>query len=166
MNSGTKIKSFREVTRLIAQAKKQGFTVVTTNGVFDILHVGHVRYLERAKQLGDLLVVGINTNRSVKMNKGPSRPVIPERERASMVAALQMVDYVFLFSDKTPSRWLKKLKPHIHVKGGDRKLSQIVERSVLKKIGARLVLVPPIKNKSTTNILKKIHSAKMLTKLF
>ena len=153
-----KIKGLEEIRALAQMVKKKGRRVVTTNGCFDILHIGHIRNLEKAKSLGDFLIVGVNADKSVRENKGKGRPVVPGRERAEVIAALKSVDCVFIFKDKTPNNWLRKIKPHIHVKGADRKLSQIVELKTLKEIGAKLVRVPLIKGKSTSALIAKIRS--------
>lgn len=154
MKAAAKIKTLKEILKIVSLAKHKGLAVVTTNGVFDLLHVGHVRNLEAAKSLGDMLIIGMNSDRSTRLNKGKGRPLVPQRERAEMVAALGSVDYVFIFGSKTPIPWLKKLRPAIHAKGGDRRLDQIVEREALKEIGARLVLVHFTKGKSTTNLIQ------------
>lgn len=144
------------IIKIVKKVKRQGLKVVTTNGAFDILHVGHVRNLEFAESFGDILIVGVNSDKSVRANKGPGRPIVRERERAQMVGALKSVDYVFIFNEKTPISWLKKLKPDIHVKGRDRTIDQIVEKDVLKKIGAKFVFAPFIKGQSSTKIIEKI----------
>ena len=151
-----KVKQFAEVKKLVSTAKKRGFTVVTTNGCFDLLHVGHTRYLRYARTLGDVLVVGVNSDQSVRRNKGAGRPIIPERERAELIASLEAVDYVFIFDDTTPHRFLRALIPAVHVKGGDRKLSDVVERDIVEEIGTRLVLAPYERNRSTTRLVGKI----------
>src|SRR3989338_7940723 len=120
----SKIKSLNELIKIVDKLKSQNKKIVTTNGVFDILHAGHVKYLEEAKKLGDILIVGINTDKSVKQNKGDNRPINDEKSRMLVLAALESVDYVFLFNEKDPRNWLEKLKPNIHVKAGDYKLSQ------------------------------------------
>ena len=158
-----KVITFSEAVRMTHRAKAAGKKVVTTNGCFDIMHVGHARYLKYAKSLGDVLIVGINSDRSVKENKGPLRPIVPERERAEMLVSLEAVDGVFIFDEKTPTAWLSELKPHIHVKGADRKMSEIVEKDAVGKNGGKIVRAPYLKGKSTTNIVKKIiasHSKK------
>lgn len=151
-----KVLPLGRVLNLARAAKAKKLTVVTTNGCFDILHVGHVRYLEDAKRHGDLLIVGVNSDASVRRNKGDGRPINPERERAEIIASLKPVDAVFIFDETTPHVWLKKIKPHVHVKGGDRTMDQIVEKDVVEKHSGRIVLVPVVKGKSTTNVLKKI----------
>ncbi len=153
-----KIRSLKEIVEVAIAERKRGKKIVTTNGCFDILHVGHVRNLEKAKSLGDVLIVGVNADSSVRENKGKGRPIMGERERAEVVAALRSVDYVFIFKDKTPNGWLRKIKPGTHVKGADRRLNQIVEREALKEIGARLVLVKLVKGKSTSSVIAKIRS--------
>lgn len=132
--------------------------IVTTNGVFDLLHVGHVRYLEEAKALGDILVVALNSDASVKENKGPTRPFNTAEDRAEVLNALACVDYVTIFEEKTPIEILRKLKPNIHVKGGDYVIEQIVERHVVEENGGRVVLLQKVECASTTDTAKKIVS--------
>lgn len=151
-----KIKTIAAIVKIAEAAKHQGKVVVTTNGCFDLLHIGHVRNLEKAKSLGDLLIVGVNSDKSVRKNKGSSRPIVPEKERAEVLAGLKAVDYVFIFNEQTPIPWLKKLKPNIHVKGRDRTPKGIIERGVVEKNNGHIVLVTYIKGKSTTNIIKKV----------
>ncbi len=149
-----KVKSLSEVLKIINKAKKEGKKIVTTNGCFDLFHIGHLRSLEKAKTYGDLLIVGVNSDKSVKLNKGPERPIIPAKERVEIIAALAAVDYVFLFNEKTASSWIEKIKPHFHIKGADRKIEEIVERKTIEKNGGKIILTPYIK--STTDIIKKI----------
>src|SRR3989344_8147299 len=146
------IKKFSEILKIVKDAKNQGKKVVTTNGTYDILHIGHVRNLEFAKKQGDILIVGINSDSSVRAYKGKNRPIIPEGERAEMVAALSSVDYVFIFKEKASDPWLRKLRPHIHVKGQGRNL----EKETLKAIGAKFIFAPLVAGKSSTNIIEKI----------
>ncbi len=153
------VSSFAEVERTTNNARRNGKTVVTTNGCFDILHIGHIRYLAHAKSLGDILIVGVNSDASVRALKGAGRPVVPARERAELVAALKMVDAVFMFNDATPVVWLRKLKPNIHVKGADRTLSQILERRVVEEGGGRIVMAPLTKDHSTTALIKKVRGS-------
>lgn len=152
----SKVKSLAAIARIAKIAKAHGKTVVTTNGAFDILHVGHVRNLGFAKSQGDILIVGVNSDASVKACKGPKRPIVGENERAEILASLNSVDYVFIFNDVNPIPWLKKIKPNVHVKGADRSLGQIVEKDTLKKIGAKFAFAPLIKGKSSTNVIEKI----------
>ena len=122
--SQLKIFNRNELATVLQQLKSEGNVIVTTNGCFDVLHLGHLRYLQAARQLGDLLVVAINSDASVRELKGENRPLIPEDERAEMLAGLECVDYVVIFPELTPIELLSELKPDIHVKGGDYKLEQ------------------------------------------
>lgn len=151
------VRPLGEVARMVKNAKAAGKKVVTTNGCFDILHIGHVRYLDRARKLGDMLVVGVNSDSSVRALKGAGRPIQPARERAEVVAALRSVDAVFIFSETTPVKWLTILKPHIHVKGGDRTMREIVEKEVVEKSGGTIVIVPLTKGRSSSRLIKKIR---------
>jgi rfaE bifunctional protein nucleotidyltransferase chain/domain len=151
-----KIKSLSAVAVFVEAAKKKGKKIVTTNGCFDILHVGHIRSLEAAKALGDVLAVGINSDASVRMLKGKGRPVIPECERAEIIAALKPVDAVFIFREKDPRKWLAKLKPDIHAKGSDRNMDEIIEKDVVERAGGKIALLSLRKGKSTTNLIRKI----------
>ena len=145
-----------EIIAIARRARTKGQTVVTTNGAFDVIHVGHVRNLEVAKRCGDILIVGINSDASVKRYKGKNRPIIQAHERAEIIATLKPVDYVFIFESDTPIPWLKKIRPHVHAKGADRKISEIIEKPTLDEIGAKLVRIPYHKGKSTTAIIDKI----------
>lgn len=151
-----KVLPFAEILKIAHAAKKSGSSIVTTNGCFDILHIGHVRNLETAKSYGDILIVGVNSDSSVRRIKGNARPIIPERERAEVVASLKPVDAVFIFDETTPRAWIKALKPHVHAKGRDRTTSQIVEKKVVEEGGGRLVLIPLIKGYSTTEVVARI----------
>lgn len=149
--------SFATIRRFVTEAKTAGRRVVTTNGSFDILHIGHVRNLAFAKRQGDALIVGVNSDASVRSYKGFGRPITPALERAEIVAALKYVDAVFIFNDATPVKWLKILRPHVHVKGADRTMDQIPEQTVVESGGGVVVRAPYLKNKSTTGIIKKIR---------
>ena len=157
----SKIKTLNELIKIVENLKKQNKKIVTTNGVFDILHFGHVKYLEEAKKLGDILIVGVNTDKSVKQNKGDKRPINDEKSRLGVLAALESVDYVFLFNEKEPSNWLNKIKPDIHAKAGDYKLSQIIEKAIVEKNNGKVVLISMIKGYSTTKIIDKISKLHM-----
>ena len=158
MTINKKITTLNKLIPIVKKLKKQNKKIVTTNGVFDILHLGHVKYLEQAKKLGDVLIVGVNTDYSVKLNKGDRRPINNEKSRASVLAALESIDYVFLFNEKGPKIWLEKIKPNIHVKAGDYKLSQIIEKNVVENNGGRIVIAKMKKNYSTTALINKIIS--------
>lgn len=134
-------------------------SVVFTNGVFDLLHPGHVRYLRAAREQGDLLIVGMNTDRSVREIKGPTRPIIPERERAEVVAALACVDAVVLFDEATPAEIIERLQPDILVKGADWAADRIVGRETVERRGGRVVRIPVEQGYSTTAIVEKIRAA-------
>lgn len=153
----TKIRNLKEVKKILNKLRNQGKKIVTTNGTFDILHVGHIRYLEKAKSLGDVLIVGINSDKSVKSYKDKRRPILPVAERMELLAALRCVDYVFQFSEKDPRKWLEKLKPNIHVKGGDYK-HPLLEEDIVRKNGGKVKIIPFTKAKSTTAIIEKIQS--------
>lgn len=133
--------------------------MVFTNGCFDILHAGHIRYLEDARALGDLLVVGVNSDSSTRHLKGPSRPIVLENERAEAVAALRSVDYVTVFEEDTPVETIRILKPDIHVKGGDYCAVDLPETPVVESYGGKIVIVPFSKGLSTTSIIERIRGA-------
>ena len=151
-----KIQDRSELATILQQAKSGGSVVVTTNGCFDVLHLGHLRYLQAARQLGDLLVVAVNSDSSVRELKGENRPLVPEEERAEMLAGLACVDYVVIFPELTPISLLSDLKPNIHVKGGDYKLEQLIEREVVEANGGKVVVGLNVPGKSTTNLIEVI----------
>jgi len=145
--------------RLVGRAQESGKTVVFTNGVFDILHPGHVRYLRDARALGDLLVVGINSDRSVRaLGKAPDRPINPEQERAEVLEALASVDAVVVFDEETPHEIVSDLQPDILVKGADWGEHDIVGRDVVEARGGRVVRMPLAEGYSTTSILNRIRN--------
>jgi rfaE bifunctional protein nucleotidyltransferase chain/domain len=138
-------------------APPRGETVVFTNGCFDILHRGHITYLTRARALGDRLIVGINTDASVRRLKGAGRPVVGQDDRAYVLAALACVDAVTLFDEDTPAALISALLPDVLVKGGDYSPDQVVGRDVVERHGGRLVLIPFVSGRSTTDILHRIQ---------
>ncbi|MDR1835216.1 MAG: D-glycero-beta-D-manno-heptose 1-phosphate adenylyltransferase [Fusobacteriaceae bacterium] len=148
-----------DAARILADEKKAGKKIVFTNGVFDILHIGHLRYLQEAGKLGDILVVGVNSDSSVKALKGSDRPVNGENERAELLAGLKPVDYTVIFAEQTPVALLETLKPHIHVKGGDYRKEDLPETAVVEKNGGEVRILSFVPGKSTTGILKKIKGA-------
>ncbi|NLE03059.1 MAG: D-glycero-beta-D-manno-heptose 1-phosphate adenylyltransferase [Fibrobacter sp.] len=152
-------KNVSEVTALIKPLRDAGKTLVTTNGCFDIVHSGHVKYLSDAAALGDILVVGINSDDSVKRLKGPTRPIQSETERTLLISSLKMVDYAFIFYEDDPRTFLEVLKPDIHVKGGDYIPEKLPEKEVVEKYGGKIVIVPFISGFSTTSIVNKILSS-------
>jgi len=144
------------------EARAAGRVVVWTNGAFDLLHPGHVQSLQQARALGDLLVVGLNSDRSVKENKGPARPILNEGERAAMLTALECVDAVVVFDEDTPVESLMKLMPDIHCKGTEYAPPhgrQVPERSVVEGYGGRIEYLPLVPGLSTTEILRRIRAA-------
>jgi rfaE bifunctional protein nucleotidyltransferase chain/domain len=148
-----------ERNRLIARvaiARKHGARVVLANGCFDILHVGHVRYLEGAKALGDLLVVGVNSDAQVRAQKGEGRPFIPERERAEIIAAVRAVDFVTIFQEPTVEQLLLAIRPDIHAKGTDYTVETVPERDVVRSYGGRVCIVGDPKDHSTTEMIKEL----------
>lgn len=152
------ILSWEKLAEQIRSWQAAGERVVFTNGVFDILHVGHTRYLREARMLGDRLVVGINADESVRRLKGPTRPINPELDRAEVLASLQCVDGVTIFADDTPIQLLTLLKPDIHAKGGDYKSPDALpETAVVRAYGGDVVILQLVDGKSTTNIVKKMQ---------
>src|SRR5829696_5457464 len=157
----TAVARILERNRLIARvaiARKGGARVVFANGCFDILHVGHVRYLEAARGCGDLLVVGINGDEQVRLLKGEGRPFVPERERAETVAALRAVDYVTVFHEPTVTELLLALRPDIHAKGTDYTEESVPERDVVRSYGGRVQIVGDPKDHSSTEMFRKVMS--------
>ena len=152
MNAKTKILGPRQLKKWVETQRKAGKKIVFTNGCFDILHAGHVSILEFSRAKGDVLVVGLNSDASVKRLKGPTRPVNTQTDRALVLAALESVDAVSLFEEDTPYNLIKQVRPDVLVKGGDYKPSEIVGREFAKKV-VRFAL---LKGRSTTNIIKKI----------
>ena len=137
-----------------------GESIVFTNGVFDLLHRGHAEYLEEAAMLGDRLVVGVNSDASVRRLKGPTRPIVPEAERAELVAALACVDAVVLFEDDTPERLIRELRPQVLVKGGDWAIDTIVGREFVESLGGRVLSIPLREGLSTSNLIERIVAGK------
>jgi rfaE bifunctional protein nucleotidyltransferase chain/domain len=136
--------------------RRSGERVVFTNGCFDLLHPGHVIYLEAARDLGDLLVVGLNSDGSVRRLKGPSRPILPQEDRATILAGLRSVDYVVAFDEDTPLRLIEALVPDVLVKGGDWAVERIVGGEVVEAAGGRVVTIPFLEGKSTTGIVERV----------
>jgi D-glycero-beta-D-manno-heptose 1-phosphate adenylyltransferase len=154
--SGGTVIGLAEAQRLVADLRRDGKRVVFTNGVFDLLHPGHLRYLRAARAEGDALIVGINSDRSVRINKGPDRPITPEAERAEILAALAVVDAVVIFDEETPAGIIRALQPDVLVKGADWPADQIVGRDTVEARGGRVVRVPVEAGFSTTSILERV----------
>lgn len=142
---------------ILETAKKDGKKVVFTNGCFDILHRGHVTYLNEAKRQGDILVVGVNSDASVKKLKGESRPINSEYDRAFVLDGLKAVDYTVIFEEDTPEDLIACLKPSVHVKGGDYKKEDLPETKIVESYGGKVVILNFVEGKSTTNIINKIN---------
>ena len=151
-----KIKSPAALKRALSLLKKSGKTIVFTNGCFDLLHYGHVKYLEEARKKGDLLVVAINSDTSVRRIKGKGRPLVSQADRLRVIAALESVDYVTVFGEDTPLRIIKLVKPHILVKGSDWNRADIVGRDIVCGYGGKVITIKLMKGRSTTNLIKKI----------
>lgn len=148
-----------QLAPILEQARAGGKRIVFTNGCFDLMHIGHVRYLEQAKALGDVLVVGVNSDDSVRrLNKGPDRPIVPDVQRAEVVAALAAVDYVVIFSEPDPSRLIATLQPDVLVKGGDWPIDAIIGRDVVERRGGAVTTIPLVPGISTTALLHRIRS--------
>ena len=131
--------------------------MVFTNGCFDILHAGHVRYLTEAKKLGDVLVVGLNSDESVRKLKGAGRPVNSEEDRAEVLAGLRAVDHVVVFTEDTAEEMVRQLQPDVYVKGGDYSLERLPESAIVASYGGRTVLVPMVEGRSTSNVIRKLQ---------
>jgi rfaE bifunctional protein nucleotidyltransferase chain/domain len=151
------ILTIEEAILRFGREKRNGRRVVFTNGCFDLLHPGHIGSLEQARALGDALIVGLNSDASVRQLKGPGRPVLPERERAEILAALESVDAVVIFDESTPREVIARLLPDVLVKGGDWPGDQIVGREEVEAAGGRVVSIPVVPGYSTTEILRKIR---------
>ena len=151
-----KIKEREELRRIVEGLKTKGKRIVFTNGCFDLLHVGHVRYLEQAKVLGDILIVGINGDHSVRGLKGPLRPILPVEDRAEILSGLGCIDYITVFDEPTPLELITALQPHVLAKGGDWTKEQIVGREVVEGVGGRVVTIPFVEGSSTTQIIETI----------
>ena len=149
-----------EVVALGQRLRQAGQRIVFANGCFDLLHVGHVRYLEGARQQGDVLVVGVNSDRSVRQLKGEGRPLLPEEARAELLAAMEPVDYVVIFDDLTAGNILRDLRPDVHCKGTDYTEATVPEREVVKSWGCRVVIAGDSKDHSTRQVLARIARLK------
>jgi len=150
-----KIVTLERLKKTVDRLRKKK-KIVFTNGCFDILHFGHVKYLGTAKAKGDILIVGLNTDDSARRLKGKNRPVNPEKDRAEVLAALENVDYVVFFNEDTPIRLIRTLRPDVLVKGGDWPKDKIVGADLVSSLGGRIFTIPYVKNRSTTGIIKKI----------
>ena len=153
-----KIISRTELRSLVEKLRKENKSIITTNGAFDILHCGHVKSLKFAKEQGDVVIVGLNTDSSIKKYKSKKRPIISEEQRAEVLSSIMYVDYVVLFDEETPIELLKEIKPNVHVKGAEYK-ENIPEKEVVEKYGGKVVFIEREKKEvSSTNIINKILS--------
>lgn len=152
-----KRKTLRELEVIVERARRRGKRIVLANGCFDLLHVGHVRYLEGARRLGDLLIVAVNNDATVKRLKGPGRPLVKQQDRVALISAVGCVDYVTVFGEPTVKRLLKTLRPHVHAKGSDYTKDTVPEREVVRSYGGRVAIVGGPKVQSTSELIKRIR---------
>ena len=152
-----KLKSRDEIACLAEQARQDGKTLVFTNGCFDLLHRGHVHVLRQARASGDLLIVGINSDRSVRSIKGATRPILPEIDRVELIAAMEMVDYVVLFDEPDPYQLIAVIKPRVLAKGGDWGGEKIIGADIVERDGGRVTVIPYLKGHSTTALIERIR---------
>ncbi len=148
----------KNISEFVAKLHKAGKTVVTTNGCFDILHVGHVRYLQKSKSFGDYLIVLLNSDKSVKSIKGDDRPINNEMDRAEVLCALNCVDFVVLFDETSPASLLDEIKSDVYTKGADYTMETLPERDIMIKNGTKVEFIEFVQGKSTTNIINKINN--------
>lgn len=146
--------------KIIKSLRRKGKKIVFTNGCFDLIHSGHIHCLDKARSLGDTLIVGLNSDKSIKKIKDKGRPILYEKERIKILSALEMVDYIVLFNNRDPVDIIKKIKPDIHVKGGDYKLEDLKERKIIEKHNGKVVIIPLVKGSSTTDIINRIKNNK------
>lgn len=151
-----KIVNLSELQKILLSLRNEGKKIVFTNGCFDILHPGHVTYLEKAKKLGDILVLGLNSDKSIKRIKGEKRPILNQEERATILSYLEMLDYICIFEDDTPYELIKLVKPDLLVKGGDWSVENIVGKDIVEAYGGKVVNIPYIQGKSTSGIIERI----------
>ncbi len=154
-----KIKKRNALSATLARLRRKGKKIVFTNGCFDILHVGHVDYLSKARKLGDALVIGLNSDDSVRRLKGAGRPINKEKDRARVLSSLSFVDFIAIFDEDTPKKLIEKLSPDVLVKGGDWKKKDIVGSEFVKERGGRVRTIPFVKGYSTTSIIKKMSKS-------
>ena len=155
-----KVYTQAELVKELAKRREHGSRIVFTNGCFDLLHVGHIRYLQAARRFGDLLVVGVNSDASVRtLDKGDRRPLVPEGQRAEVVAALACVDYVVLFDEPDPKSLIAAIQPDVLAKGGDWKPDEVIGRDIVERRGGTLRIIPLVPDVSTTTLLRKIRGS-------
>lgn len=155
----TKITTRQELASRLDERRRQGHRIVFTNGCFDLMHIGHTRYLQAARDLGDALVVGVNSDESVRaLSKGPDRPIVPDHQRAEVLAALACVDYVVIFPEPDPGALIATLQPDVLVKGGDWPIDRIVGRDTVEARGGRVHTIPLVPGVSTTTLVQRIRA--------
>jgi rfaE bifunctional protein nucleotidyltransferase chain/domain len=157
LSSASRILDRNRLIARVAIARKHGAQIVLANGCFDLLHVGHIRYLEGAKALGDVLVVGINSDEQVRAQKGAGRPFMPERERAEIIAAIRAVDFVTIFHEPTVTELLLSIRPDVHAKGTDYTAETVPERDVARSYGGRVSIVGDPKDHSSTEMIERVN---------
>jgi D-beta-D-heptose 7-phosphate kinase/D-beta-D-heptose 1-phosphate adenosyltransferase len=153
-----KLKNLGELEAIASEARRAGKTVVFTNGCFDLLHRGHVHILREARGKGDILIVGINSDRSVRGIKGPARPILAETDRIELIAAMEMVNYVVLFDESDPRKLIEAIKPNVLAKGGDWGQDGVVGADIVEREGGRVAVIPYLKGFSTTEIIERIRN--------
>jgi rfaE bifunctional protein nucleotidyltransferase chain/domain len=158
-NLPNRVLNRQDLARVAAELRGQGKRIVATNGCFDILHAGHVRYLERARELGDVLIIGLNSDDSVRKLKGPNRPINNAQDRAEVLSSLRCVDYVSVFAEDTAAEFLRACKPQIYAKGGDYSPETLPETPVIKECGGEIVILDLVPGKSTTSTISRIQEA-------
>ncbi len=158
MKHAPKIVVLEELSRIVKEARSEGLRIVFSNGCFDLLHVGHVRYLEGARREGDLLITAVNDDSSVRRLKGPGRPLMPASERAEILAALECTNYIVVFKDETVDELLRTLRPDVHAKGTDYTPESVPERETVLAYGGRIAIVGDPKERSTRTYLEKLRS--------
>jgi len=151
-----KIKKIESLKKLVSQLKAKGKKIVFTNGCFDILHFGHIYYLSRAKKKGDILIIAVNSDKSIRKIKGPTRPVQNQKDRTGILSALEFVDFITIFNEANPYSVIKDLKPNVLVKGADWKKKDIIGADIVRKYGGRVCTIKFLPNRSTTRTLSKI----------
>lgn len=156
----TKVLPLDQLLSAVSAERAEGRRIVFTNGCFDLMHIGHTRYLQAARELGDILVVGVNSDASVRsLDKDPDRPIVPEAQRAEVLAALDCVDYVVIFNESDPLRLITSVQPDVLVKGGDWAIDRIVGRDIVEARGGIVKTIPLVPGFSTTGLLQRIRSA-------
>ena len=153
--SNPQVLPLKKLLPILQRLRRQGKRIAFTNGCFDLLHIGHLTYLEQIKRRADILVVGVNSDASVRGLKGPGRPVVPARERARLVAALKPVDFVMIFSEPTPLKVIRAIRPDLLAKGGDWRPDSIVGSEIVKSYGGRVAVIPTVAGHSTTRLIAR-----------